>query len=66
MQLITDQFTELPVSRQRKWQLRHPEKQKEYLDIYIHTEKGKLMFRHKYHKRIGKVFENCPKCKKRK
>ena len=27
-QKIEDEFTHLPVSRQRKWQLRHPEKQR--------------------------------------
>lgn len=27
---IIDQFTDLPISRQRKWQLRHPEKWKAY------------------------------------
>lgn len=64
MQKIIDQFTELPLSRQRKWQFRHPEQQAKYLKNYQSSEKGKLMFRHKYHKKIGKIFKNCPKCQK--
>lgn len=64
MKKLTDQYTDLLVSRQRKWSLRHPEQQKEYLDKYVHSEAGRLMSRHKYHKRVGKIFKNCPKCKK--
>lgn len=38
---IIDEYTDLPVSRQRKWQLRHPEKQKVIKDRYNRSDKGK-------------------------
>lgn len=39
--IIVDEFTDLPVSRQRKHQLRHPEKLAELKRRYHQTDKGK-------------------------
>jgi hypothetical protein len=38
---IKDDFTELDVTRQRKYALRHPEKQAEYYREWKKTDKGK-------------------------
>lgn len=38
---IIDEFTDLPVSRQRKWALRHPEKYKALKKRFYHSENGK-------------------------
>ena len=39
--MINDQYTNLKVSRQRKWQLRHPAEQKEIRQRFWLSEKGK-------------------------
>jgi hypothetical protein len=36
---IFDEFTDLSVSRQRKWQLRHPEKNREIQKRYKESQK---------------------------
>lgn len=42
---IEDEFTDLPVSRQRKYQLRHPAKDKEIKGRYMRTDKAKAKAR---------------------
>lgn len=42
MSKIDDQFTHLPVSRQRKWQLRHPEHSAEIKRKYETSEKRRI------------------------
>ena len=38
---IIDDYTDLPISRQRKWQLRHKEQHAVYKERYDKSEKGK-------------------------
>jgi hypothetical protein len=38
---IQDQYTDLPVTRQRKYQLRHPEREAERVKRYDDSEAGK-------------------------
>lgn len=42
---IFDQFTNLKVSRQRRWQLRHPESQKALRKRFDQSEKGRVVQR---------------------
>lgn len=41
MQRIDDEFTDRPVSRQRKWALRNPEKAKALLNRYRQNKRKK-------------------------
>jgi hypothetical protein len=38
---IQDEYTDLPISKQRKWALRHPAKQAEFYRKWKKTDKGK-------------------------
>ncbi len=53
MKLIIDEFTDLPISRQRKWQLRHPEKSKAINHRYWHSDKCRKRVREYMRKRTG-------------
>ena len=56
---IIDEFTNLPVSRQRKWQLRHPMKDKILKDRYDNSIKGKktkTKYMKEYNKRYYKKY----------
>lgn len=54
---IIDEFTNLPVSHQRKWQLRHPEKQREIKRRFEKSLKYRIRKREWMRKKLG--------CKKR-
>ena len=54
MKEIVDEFTELEVKRQRKHQLRHPEKLKEIQARYRQSDKGKEAQHRYYLKRKNK------------
>ena len=56
---IIDEFTNLPVSRQRKWQKRHPVKNKILRDRYDNSMKGKetkKRYMKEYNKRYNKKY----------
>jgi hypothetical protein len=48
---IQDEYTDLPISRQRKYQLRHPEKQAEIYRSWKKSEKGKATNKRYYEKK---------------
>ena len=50
---IIDEYTNLPVSRQRKWQLRHPEKEKELSAKHRKTLKWRVTQREWARKRYN-------------
>ena len=53
-QKIIDKFTDLSVSRQRKWQLRHPKESKIIWKRYVKSPKGKAhikKYMREYYKR---------------
>lgn len=41
---IFDEYTDLPVSRQRKWQLRHPEKQAVLTARFRASKKARYLY----------------------
>lgn len=47
---IIDEYTDLPVSRQRKWALRNREKFNEYQRQWRKTESGKLSMKATFNK----------------
>jgi len=55
---IIDKFTNLPVSKQRKWQLRNPKQSREITKRYEESEKGietrRNYYRNKAHLARGK------------
>ena len=57
-ELIVDEFTNLPISRQRKWQLRHPEQQKEINKKLFKSLNYKIKHREYARKRNGSVKRN--------
>jgi hypothetical protein len=50
---IIDQYTYLPVSRQRKWQLRHPDAAKQIKSRYIRSPKGRATQARADHKYVA-------------
>lgn len=56
-QLIQDEFTDLKVSRQRKWQLRHPKKSRLIQKRYQQSERGKRLARERSRRYLLKIKE---------
>jgi hypothetical protein len=53
---IQDEYTDLPISRQQKYQLRHPERQAQRYRAWKKTDKGKAANRRYYEKKKAEEF----------
>ena len=51
------------VSRQRRWQLRNREKERQRKRAWYQTDKGRQSKRHEYHKKVKKYFFACSYCR---
>ncbi len=63
MKDYNDKFSNLSVSGTRKWQLRHPDRQKKLIEKYQATDKYKEIHRHSMHKINKTILNNCRFCK---